>query len=161
RMTAICFQNCRSLPGGRVQTGPWEGIGVWWARPTKPHPMKVSPPIFFRADKGRMLPGESPLPQLAVPFARLASKRNGWAHGGVRERSLGRDAGEDEVRGWELAWRGGLVGPGDEAVLVDEDEGAVGDAGTVDVGAVGAGDLALRLEVGEQGRVDPQLLLEG
>ena len=32
---------------------------------------------------------------------------------------------------------------------------------TVEVGAVGAGDLALGLEVGQQGRVDPELLLEG
>ena len=54
-----------------------------------------------------------------------------------------------------------FVGPGDLAVLVDEDEGAVGEADLLDVGAVGAGDLALGLEVGEQRRVDAELLLEG
>src|SRR3954447_18915651 len=69
---------------------------------------------------------------------------------------------EDDVGAGELAGAGRLVGPGDPALLVDEDEGAVGEAERrVEVGAVGAGDLSLRLEVREQGGVDPQLLLEG
>src|SRR4051812_30799658 len=69
---------------------------------------------------------------------------------------------EDDVGAGKFAGVGRLVGPGDLALLVDEDEGAVGEAERrVEVGAVGAGDLALGLEVGEQGRVDPQLLLEG
>src|ERR1043165_7702396 len=68
---------------------------------------------------------------------------------------------EDDVGAGEPVRVGRFVGPGDLTVLVDQDEGAVGEPRPVDVGAIGTGDLALGLEVGEQGGVDTQLLLEG
>src|ERR1700742_2036465 len=87
----------------------------------------------------------------------------GRAYGGIKGFAArsGADRLADDVGAGELARARRLVGPGDVAALVDQDEGAVGDAGGVDVGAEGLGDLAVRLEVGEQHRVDAELLLEG
>src|SRR3954454_1620646 len=68
---------------------------------------------------------------------------------------------EDEIGARDLEGRRRHVGPLHVQVRPDDDERALVVAALLDVGPVRARDLALRVEVGEQGEGDAELLLEG
>ena len=60
-----------------------------------------------------------------------------------------------QILGIAAPARAGGFGPLHHAVGVDQDRGAIADAGAVEPEAVSLGDVALRMEVSQQGIVDP------